>query len=185
MLRCRALALSPTGASWAAATPEGILLYSLDSTALFDPTDLAEDISRPSVFRLLGRGDALKAILVAARLNDDSLLLHVLLSVADGTERALAAALPATAALRALAALAPALATTPHLQFVLRWVRSLLEAHGSAIAAAPRASTMPVLREVQRSMAAATARLASSVEQCVYKLAYLVVAPAAAEEGKE
>jgi periodic tryptophan protein 2 len=165
--------------------PEGILLYSLDSTALFDPTDLAEDVSRPSVFRLLGRGDTLKAILVAVRLNDDGLLLHALLSAPVNTVHALAAALPPNPALHALAVLAPALASTPHLQFMLRWVRSLFEAHGSAFATAARASTMPVLREVQRSMAAATARLAGSVEQCMYKLAYLAVAPAAVVEVGE
>ncbi|GBF92981.1 hypothetical protein Rsub_05817 [Raphidocelis subcapitata] len=38
--RVRALALSPTGQGWAAATTEGVLMYALDSGAAFDPTDL-------------------------------------------------------------------------------------------------------------------------------------------------
>lgn len=44
-VRSRAVALSPTGRCWAAATTEGLLLYSLDPGAMFDPTDLAEDVT--------------------------------------------------------------------------------------------------------------------------------------------
>ena len=44
-VRSRAVALSPTGQSWAAATTEGLLLYSLDQGATFDPTNLTEDIT--------------------------------------------------------------------------------------------------------------------------------------------
>ena len=44
-IRSRALALSPTGRSWAAATTEGILIHSLDPALVFDPTDLAEDVT--------------------------------------------------------------------------------------------------------------------------------------------
>ena len=45
----RALALSPTGASWAAATTEGLLLYALDAGLTFDPTDLTEALT-PAAF---------------------------------------------------------------------------------------------------------------------------------------
>jgi hypothetical protein len=45
----RALALSPTGDSWAAATTEGLLLYALDSGLTFDPTDLTEALT-PAAF---------------------------------------------------------------------------------------------------------------------------------------
>lgn len=44
-VRSRAVALSPTGRSWAAATTDGLLLYSLDPGAMFDPTDLADDVT--------------------------------------------------------------------------------------------------------------------------------------------
>ena len=50
-MRSRAVALSPTGQSWAAATTEGLLLYTLDQGATFDPTDLTEDIT-PQVIPL-------------------------------------------------------------------------------------------------------------------------------------
>lgn len=49
----RALALSPTGASWAAATTEGLLLYALDAGLTFDPTDLTEALT-PAAFHQVG-----------------------------------------------------------------------------------------------------------------------------------
>ena len=49
-MRSRAVALSPTGQSWAAATTEGLLLYSLEKGATFDPTNLTEGIT-PQVSR--------------------------------------------------------------------------------------------------------------------------------------
>jgi periodic tryptophan protein 2 len=51
----RALALSPTGASWAAATTEGLLLYALDSGMTFDPTDLTEALT-PAAFHQVRLG---------------------------------------------------------------------------------------------------------------------------------
>lgn len=36
--RSRCIALSPTGRQWAACTTEGVLIYSLDEAATFDPT---------------------------------------------------------------------------------------------------------------------------------------------------
>ena len=44
-IRSRAVTLSPTGQTWAAATTQGVLLYSLDQGLVFDPTDLTQDIT--------------------------------------------------------------------------------------------------------------------------------------------
>lgn len=49
--RTRCVALSPTNRCWAAATSEGLLLYSLDEALLFDPTDLTEDLTPASCHR--------------------------------------------------------------------------------------------------------------------------------------
>ena len=45
VIRSRAVALSPTGRAWAAATTEGVLIHSLDPALVFDPSDLAEDVT--------------------------------------------------------------------------------------------------------------------------------------------
>lgn len=45
VIRTKCLRIAPTGRSWAAATTEGVLLYSMDDTFIFDPTDLDMDVT--------------------------------------------------------------------------------------------------------------------------------------------
>ena len=80
-IRSRAVSLSPTGQTWAAATTEGLLLYSLDQGLVFDPTDLAEDITPAATRKALATGAFLKAMLIALRLKDPDVLRHVIMSV--------------------------------------------------------------------------------------------------------
>ena len=80
MIRTRAVALAPTGRSFAAATTEGLLLYTLDQGLVFDPTDLAQDVTPEAAHAALAKGQALRAALIALRLRDGGLLRHALLS---------------------------------------------------------------------------------------------------------
>ena len=79
-IRSRSVTLSPTGQTWAAATTEGLLLYSLDQGLVFDPTDLAEDITPAAAYKALATGACLKALLVALRLKDPEVVRHVIMS---------------------------------------------------------------------------------------------------------
>lgn len=45
IIRTKCLKIAPTGRSWAAATTEGVLLYSMDEDFIFDPTDLDIDVT--------------------------------------------------------------------------------------------------------------------------------------------
>lgn len=58
VVRTKCLRISPTGQAWAAATTEGVLVYSLDEGMVFDPSDLDMDVT-PEV-RWLEKGDASK-----------------------------------------------------------------------------------------------------------------------------
>ena len=80
-IRSRAVSLSPTGQSFAAATTEGLLLYGLDQGLVFDPTDLAEDITPGAARKALASGAFLKALLIALRLKEPDVLRHVIMSV--------------------------------------------------------------------------------------------------------
>ena len=79
-IRSRAVTLSPTGQTWAAATTEGLLLYSLDQGLVFDPADLAEDITPGAAYKALGNRAFLRALLIALRLKDPEVLRHVIMS---------------------------------------------------------------------------------------------------------
>lgn len=158
---------------WAAATTEGILIYSLASEALFDPTDLSEDVSVPVMHRLIGRGAHLKALLVAVRLGDRAHIRHVLLRVPPGEVGGVVAAMPAAVAAPVFHALAEDVGRSPHVEFVLAWARALCEVHGEALQAAPRTEVMPSFRAVQRGLQEMTTRLRPAVERCLYQLDYL------------
>ena len=45
IVRTKCLKIAPTGRSWAAATTEGVLMYSIDESFVFDPTDLDVDVT--------------------------------------------------------------------------------------------------------------------------------------------
>ena len=67
---------------------QGLLLYGLDAGAVFDPTDLAEDVTPAAVGRALEEGAPLRGALLALRLKDGKLLRHALLSTrADQARR--------------------------------------------------------------------------------------------------
>lgn len=175
ILQCKDLALSPSGGMWAAATTEGIVVYSLASEALFDPTDLSEDISVPTMHRLIGRGAHLKALLVAVRLNDSAHVRHVLLRVPPGEMPGVVAAMPAAVAAPVFRALAEDIGRSPHVEYVMAWARAVCEVHGEALQGAPRTEVMPAFRAVQRGLQEVTTRLRPAVEKCLHQLEYLEV----------
>ena len=66
-VRTRCVALSPTGRSWSAATTEGLLLYSVDDALVFDPTDLAEDVTPAAALKVRAvEGSAIAACCLSA-----------------------------------------------------------------------------------------------------------------------
>ncbi|KAI8469923.1 MAG: WD40 repeat-like protein [Monoraphidium minutum] len=194
--RVRALALSPTGQSWAAATTEGVLLYALDTGAAFDPTDLSESLT-PAAFAAALAGRAyVRALLIALRLGDEGLLKHGLLSVPLPQARVptVARALPAVYLEPLLRALAACLAESPHLEFLLHWLQAVTIAHGAALqrrggpgpaaGGGGAAVGLPVLRALQQALARVHADLAGAAESNAYTLDYLVAASKAHAEAE-
>ncbi len=80
-IRSRAVTLSPTGQTWAAATTEGLLLYSLDQGLVFDPTDLTEDITPAAAYKALANRAFLRALLIALRLKDPEVVRQVMMAI--------------------------------------------------------------------------------------------------------
>lgn len=66
-IRTKCVQFSPTGRAWAAASTEGLLIYSLDDTFMFDPFDLAMDVTPSAVAQTLANGEYLKALVMAFR----------------------------------------------------------------------------------------------------------------------
>ena len=182
--RTRGVALSPTGRSWAAATTEGVLLYSLDEGMVFDPTDLAEDITPAAVLRALGSGAYLRALLVALRLRDPVLTRHVLLATPPAAVGLVVATLPAAVAPSLLGTLAETLLETPHVEHVLSWVKTVCSRHGMALQNHQSGEVAPALRALHKALEGLQQDLGGTVESNVYSLQYLCsVVPSSSSVG--
>ncbi len=70
-----------SGRSWSATTTEGLLVYSLDGSMVFDPYDLDLDVTPASIRKQLRLQDWTSAIVLAFRLNENALKQEVLETV--------------------------------------------------------------------------------------------------------
>lgn len=69
---------SPTGQSWSAVTTEGLLMYSLESGIVFDPLNLALEVTPKTIRNHLRNEEFSNALLMSLRLNESSLIEEVI-----------------------------------------------------------------------------------------------------------
>lgn len=128
--RTKCVRFSPTGRSWAAASTEGLLVYSLDETAAFDPFDLSMDLTPQSIRQTLSGREYLKALIMAFRINEQPLIQSVYENIPHSDIRLLARQMPSLYAPRLLQFVVGHLESGPHLEFDLLWTNALLISHG-------------------------------------------------------
>ena len=128
--RTKCVKFSPTGRAWAAASTEGLLIYSLDEAVTFDPFDLSIDLTPQSVLEVLSEREFLKALVMAFRLNEKPLIQKVYESIPPSDIRLMARQLPIIYVPLLLKLVAENLEKSPHLEFHLTWANTLLMVHG-------------------------------------------------------
>lgn len=128
--RTKCIRFSPTGRTWAAASTEGLLIYSLDETVSFDPFDLSIDLTPQSIIEVLSAREFLKSLIMAFRLSEKPLIQQVYEAIPRGDIRLVARQLPLIYVPQLLRFVADHLERSPHLEFDLLWVNALLMAHG-------------------------------------------------------
>ena len=72
--RTHQVIFSPTGRAWAAASTEGLLIYSVDDAIHFDPFDLDLDITPESVLTYLNEKEYTKSLVCAFKLGEHDLI---------------------------------------------------------------------------------------------------------------
>jgi len=125
-----AFSFSPTGRAWAAASTEGLLIYSLDETITFDPFDLTLDLTPQSILEALDSREYLKALVMGFRLNEKPLIQRVYEKIPRGDIRLITRQLPVVYVPLLLRFVADHLDKSPHLEFDLLWANTLLMVHG-------------------------------------------------------
>ncbi|RKO83043.1 Dip2/Utp12 family-domain-containing protein, partial [Blyttiomyces helicus] len=127
--RTRGVRFSPTGRSWAAASTEGLLVYSLDDALLFDPFDLEIDITEDSILEALAAREHLRALVMAFRLGEQHLVRRVHDAIPANDAALVARDLPPKYLERMLKFLVAHMEKSPRVEMHMLWATALLKAH--------------------------------------------------------
>lgn len=177
-IRVSAIAFSPTGRAFCAASTEGLLVYSLDNALQFDPFDLDVDITPASTLSAMKELDHLRALIIAFRLNEAPLIRQVYEAIPITDVALVVKSLPTVYLARLLRFVAQATDESPHLEFNLRWIEVLLSTHGPYLK--DRSATFAAeLRTAQKAIARIQVDLARLADDNMYTLDYLVSQPSA------
>ncbi len=130
-VRVASLQFSPTGRDFAAASTEGLLIYSLDSKMVFDPFELSEDVTPAAVRRAISEGECQKALLLALKLNERDLVRQSIEKIPHTEVELACTDLPTKYVERLTLFVAEEVESTPHVHFYAIWARQLLLKHGS------------------------------------------------------
>uniref|UniRef100_A0A0V0IW21 Putative periodic tryptophan protein 2-like n=1 Tax=Solanum chacoense TaxID=4108 RepID=A0A0V0IW21_SOLCH len=172
VIRTKCLRIAPTGRSWAAATTEGVLIYSMDESFIFDPTDLDIDLTPEAVDAALKENQTSRAVILSLRLNEDSLIKKCIIGVSPADIPAVASSVPVKYIQRLVEALASLLENCPHMEFILRWCQELCKIHGNSIQQKSR-SLLPALKSLQKAITRLHQDLADTCNSNEYMLQYL------------
>ncbi|KAJ8452785.1 hypothetical protein Cgig2_014548 [Carnegiea gigantea] len=172
VIRTKCLRIAPTGRSFSAATTEGVLVYSVDESFIFDPTDLDMDVTPEAVNAALNEDQPSRALILSLRLNEDSLIKKCVLAVNPADIPAVASSIPFRYLQRLIEAVTDLMEGCPFLEFILRWCQEICKFHGHSIQQNSR-SLLPALKSLQKAITRLHQDLAETCSSNEYTLRYL------------
>ncbi|KAJ2964255.1 hypothetical protein NQZ79_g742 [Umbelopsis isabellina] len=171
--RTKCVRFSPTGRAWAAASTEGLLIYSLDDTIIFDPFDLEIDITPDSVLETLEAKEYLRALCMSFRLNEKNVIQQVFEGIPPKDVELVAQDLPEKYLERLLKFVGVHMESSPHVEFHLIWVTRLLMAHGRYLRE-NRGQYQAIFRTLQKALGSVKEDLANLCDANQYLLKYII-----------
>ncbi|KAL1922330.1 uncharacterized protein VTP21DRAFT_9869 [Calcarisporiella thermophila] len=172
-IRTKCVRFSPTGRAWAAATTEGLLVYSLDDTLHFDPFDLEIDITPETVNEALESQEYLRALIMSFRLGERPIVQRVYESVSPGDVSLVAREMPVKYIERLLKFIASHMEESPHVEFHLLWCTSILRSHGQYMRA-NSSEFQSIFRSLQKAVGKMREDLIKLCDDNTYTLQYLL-----------
>eukprot|EP00736_Rhodelphis_marinus_P001983 Rmarinus@m.290 len=171
-IRSLGVAFCRTGRAFAAATTEGLMLYSLDENMYFDPTDLDIEVTTESVRSAIKEKEYARALVLALRLNESDVLLEALYAVPVSEVEYISRIIPQHHFARFVSLVAEQLEDSPHFEFLLLWIRNFLEWHGTYFRS--HVDTLgPALKAAHRVISSHYRNLSSLCSENKYTLQYL------------
>lgn len=172
-VRVSGVAFSPTGRAFCAASTEGLLIYSLDTTLQFDPFDLDVDITPSTIMRAVSNHDFTKALVMSFRLNEKPYIRHVYEHIPPSSIAHAVTDLPTLYLPRLLRHVAVATEETPHLEVNLLWIEAVVSRHGRWLKE-HRAGFESELRVMQRAVKRIQVDLGRLADENGFLLDYLI-----------
>ena len=142
---------SPTSRSWSACTTEGLLMYSLDTSMIFDPFDLDIEITPKTIKETLASQDYSMALIQSLRLNEDALISLVLEKTPYQSIDIIVNLLSDVYVDKLLAFISSQIEKSAHLEFYLMWSQQILYKHGNRIKQRANAK-MGILCSLEKSL---------------------------------
>lgn len=132
-VRVTSVQFSPTTSAFAAATTEGLLIYSVNQELVFDPFDLDVDITPEATIESLKEKEYLVALIMSLRLNEVYLMHRVIENIPLQDIKLVCQDIPIIYVNRVLNFIGELLNKheSPHMEFYLIWIRNLLIQHGT------------------------------------------------------
>ncbi|CAG85211.2 DEHA2B05874p [Debaryomyces hansenii CBS767] len=175
-IRVTSISFSPTSSAFSAASTEGLLVYSVDNTLIFDPFDLDIDITPEATIETLNEKDYLTALVMAFRLNENYLIHKVYESIPIKDIKLVTNDLPIVYLDRMLQFVGKLSLNSPHLEFNLLWIQNLLTSHGKYINN-NKSDFTSSLRLLQRFLARIAKDVVSISKKNGYAYSFLTTKP--------
>lgn len=175
-VRVTCVQFSPTSSAFAAASTEGLLIFSTDNFVVFDPFDLDMDVTPDSVAEALQERSWVFALVMAFRLNEEYLIDRVVETIPVADVQLVCTDIPVVYVGRLLKYLGEKMNRangSQHIEFNLLWVRETLKSHGRYITQ-HKAEFQPNVKLIQRFLARVAKDVVQITKKSGYMHAYLV-----------
>ncbi|KAJ8942237.1 hypothetical protein NQ318_003084 [Aromia moschata] len=169
-VRIFSLQFSPTGQQWAAATTEGLMIYSLHSGLVFDPWDLQIGTTPAAVREAIAEEDFSNALTMSIKLNEANLIQEVIESVPLRDIELIISNLGEQYVQRLLIIIASCLDSSRHLEFYLCWIQHILTLHGPKISGQ---KNMPALLALEKNLVRKYDQISKICDYNKYTLQYV------------
>ena len=173
-----AVAFSPTDLAFCAASTEGLLVYSVDNVHHFDPFDLDISITPSNTMNSVREGDFLQALVMAFRLNEQSLIRRVYEATPIGCVGLVIKRLPTIYLARLFRFITQGMEASPYLELHLRWIEGLFSSHGLFLKYHISSFTSE-MRTAQKALTKVQNELARMGSENIYVLDFLLSQPTA------
>lgn len=172
-VRVTAVRFSPSGREWAATTTEGLLIYSLDASMVFDPFDLEVEINPEAINHQLAMKEYGTAIMMAFRLNENPHITRVIESVPADDIDIISKGLSLVYVEKLLEFVARRLEKSRHANFYLLWCKCLLIHH--SVHLKPRSNkVMHTLNHLSKALTVKVDQLGKLCDTNKYQMEYIL-----------